>query len=213
MFRLGSFDILELVARVLAVILAVSIHEMAHGYAAYFLGDKTAKAMGRLSMNPLRHLDPVGSLCLLFFGFGWAKPVMVNPYYFKKPKRDMALVSLAGPLSNFLMAYIGLLLLKLLVTFTVPINAFVQFIILFINMFVMLNVGLGVFNLLPIPPLDGSKIFLSLLPPKLYYDIMRYEHLGWLILVIALSLDVLDPIIGGLGSLILRALFFLAGLG
>lgn len=213
MFRLGQIDIFNLLARAVVVLLAISIHEMAHGFMAYALGDKTAKAMGRLSLNPFRHLDVVGSLCLLFFGFGWAKPVVVNPYYFKKPKRDMILTSLAGPLSNFLMAFLGLVIFKvLLMTKALYVNMLLTKILMaFLNNFIFLNIGLGVFNLLPIPPLDGSKIFLPLLPERLFVDIMRYEHLGWIVLMVALALDVLSPVIGTLGNWVFEALAFLVG--
>ncbi|MBE7035240.1 MAG: site-2 protease family protein [Ruminococcaceae bacterium] len=213
MFRLGNFDIVGILVRAIAVLLAISVHEMAHGYGAYLLGDKTAKAMGRLSLNPLRHLDPIGALCLLLFGFGWAKPVVVAPVYFKKPKRDMALTALAGPLSNFVMAYITLWIYKGL--FATGFLAFGGFwaglINQFLITFVVINIGLGVFNLLPIPPLDGSKVFLPLLPNRLFMDIMRYEHLGWLILMVALGLGVLDPIMSVLRQGVLEALIFLTG--
>lgn len=211
MFRMGNFDIVNILIRAICVLLAISVHEMAHGFSAYLLGDKTAKAMGRLSLNPLRHLDPFGALCLLLFGFGWAKPVMINPYYFKKPKRDIILTSLAGPVSNFLMAYLTLLLYKLLVVLQVPYTQVTFYLMQFISTFLWLNIGLGVFNLLPIPPLDGSKVFLPLLPRHIYVDIMRYEHLGWIILVAALSLDVLDPVLGTVGNFIFSILSFLAG--
>ncbi len=213
MFRLSNLNIISLLLRAVAVLLAISVHEMSHGLGAYFLGDKTAKAMGRLSLNPLRHLDPIGSLCLLFFGFGWAKPVVVNPNYFKKPKRDMALTALSGPLSNFIMALIGLGVFKLL-TLT-PLfytgNFVGRYVVEFLSNLIWLNIGLGVFNLLPIPPLDGSKIFLPLLPPRLYYDIMRYEHLGWIVLMLALALNVLTPVIGTVGGWVFEALAFLVG--
>lgn len=213
MFRLGSFNIMQLLLRAVAVLLAISVHEMAHGLGAYLLGDKTAKSMGRLSLNPLRHLDPIGSLCLLLFGFGWAKPVVVNPNYFKKPKRDMALTALAGPVSNFIMALIALLIFKLLsmTSLFYTGNAIGTILITFLSTFVWLNIGLGVFNLLPVPPLDGSKIFLPFLPSRLYFDIMRYEHLGWIILMVALGLGVLDPVLNTLGNLIFSALSFLVG--
>lgn len=213
MFRLGRFNLAELLIRAIAVLLAISVHEMSHGYAAYFLGDKTAKSMGRLSLNPLRHLDPVGALCLLVFGFGWAKPVMINPAYFKKPKRDMALTALAGPLSNFILAFLSLAVFKLLTLAPFMNSSFfaAEWIATFLSTFALLNIGLGVFNLIPIPPLDGSKVFLPLLPPRLYMDIMRYEHLGWIVLIIALGLGVLDPIIGTVGNWILRGMLFLAG--
>lgn len=213
MFRLGRFNLVELLIRAIAVLLAISVHEMSHGYAAYFLGDKTAKFMGRLSLNPLRHLDPVGALCLLVFGFGWAKPVMINPAYFKKPKRDMALTALAGPLSNFILAFLSLAVFKLLTLAPFMNSSFfaAEWIATFLSTFALLNIGLGVFNLIPIPPLDGSKVFLPLLPPRLYMDIMRYEHLGWIVLIIALGLGVLDPIIGTVGNWILHGMLFLVG--
>lgn len=213
MFRLGNFDIVGLLISALAVLLAISTHEMCHGLAAYLLGDKTAKYMGRLSLNPFRHIDPIGALCLLLFGFGWAKPVMVNSLYFKKPKRDMALVALAGPVSNFLLAFVALLIFKLL-TLT-PLfyggSKLAEIIAVFLTTLVSMNIGLGVFNLLPIPPLDGSKIFLSLLPPRLYYDIMRYEHLGWLVLVVALGLGVLDPVLGTVRLWMTQLLILMVG--
>ena len=213
MFRLGRFNLAELLIRAIAVLLAISVHEMSHGYAAYFLGDKTAKFMGRLSLNPLRHLDPVGALCLLVFGFGWAKPVMINPAYFKKPKRDMALTALAGPLSNFILAFLSLAVFKLLTLAPFMNSSFfaAEWIATFLSTFALLNICLGVFNLIPIPPLDGSKVFLPLLPPRLYMDIMRYEHLGWIVLIIALGLGVLDPIIGTVGNWILHGMLFLVG--
>ena len=209
---MGNFDIVLWLLRAVAVLLALTIHEVSHGYMAYLCGDKTAKAMGRLSFNPLRHIDPVGAICLLLFRFGWAKPVMVNPMYFRKPKRDMILVSLAGPLSNFIMAFVSLLVFKiLLITGLIPPGFLGGYLLTFLYLFLDMNIGLCVFNLLPIPPLDGSKIFLPLLPSRLYYDIMRYEHLGWLILVAALALGVLDPIIGTAGKWLEQLLFFLVG--
>ncbi len=210
--RLGNIDIASLLIRAVVVLIAISAHELAHGFIAYKLGDPTAKSMGRLSLNPLRHLDPIGAICMLLFGFGWAKPVMINPYYFKKPKRDAALVSLAGPLANFLLAFLGIILLKILTV--VPAGDHISFYIILadiLSAFIGLNIGLGVFNLLPVPPLDGSKIFLSFLPSRLYHDIMRYEHLGWLILVFALATDVLTPILSALQQGVIQVLFFLVG--
>ena len=181
---------------------------MAHGFAAYKLGDNTAKYDGRLSLNPLRHIDPYGALCMLFFGFGWAKPVMVNPNYFKKPKRDMALTALFGPVSNFILAYIGMLAFLYLCPLVNNIY-FYNFFYLLIS----LNISLGIFNLIPIPPLDGSKIFLSLLPRSIYYEIMRYERFGFIVLIIALYLDVLDPILSFCTNGIWWILTLLAGGG
>lgn len=210
-FRMGNIDILSLVIRAVVVLLAISFHEMAHGFVAYKLGDPTAKSMGRLSLNPLKHLDPIGAICMLLFGFGWAKPVMINPYYFKKPKRDTALVSLGGPVANFILAFLAIAIFKILIVCETPLNWFTNVIATFLSSFISLNIGLGVFNLIPIPPLDGSKIFLPLLPDRLYRDIMRYERLGWLILVFALATDVLTPIMSNAHSLILNILTFLVG--
>ena len=207
----GGFSIENIIfvlLRIVAVLLAISVHEMAHGYAAYKLGDNTAKYDGRLSLNPIRHIDPFGALCMLFFGFGWAKPVRVNPNFFKKTKRDMALTALAGPVSNFLMAFFSMFALLYLC----PLFKNV-YIYQFFFMFVLLNIGLGVFNLIPIPPLDGSKIFLSLLPRRIYYEIMRYEQFGFIILIIALYLGVLDPLLDFLVNGIYTLLFYCAGGG
>ena len=200
--------IIMVLLRIVVVLLAISVHEMAHGFAAYKLGDNTAKYDGRLSLNPLRHLDPFGALCMLFFGFGWAKPVMVNPNYFKNHKRDMALTALAGPVSNFIMSYIGMLVYLHLCPLVDNI-----YLNTFFYMFINLNIGLGIFNLIPIPPLDGSKIFLSLLPGRIYYEIMRYEQFGFIVLIVALYLNVLDPILSFLSSFIIDILFFAAGGG
>lgn len=198
---------MNLLLRAVVTLLAISVHEASHGFAAYLLGDRTAKSMGRISINPLKHLDPIGALCLLFFGFGWAKPVMVNAYRFKNPKTGMSLVGLAGPLSNFIMALVGAVGIKIIYMTGFYNELLTDFLMLVISM----NVGLGVFNLIPIPPLDGSKIFLSLLPDKLYYDIMRYEQIGWILLVAALALGVLDPILGTVNLYIIKFLFFLTG--
>lgn len=210
-FRLGNIDILGMVIRAIVILLAISIHEMAHGFVAYKLGDPTAKSMGRLSLNPLKHLDPIGALCMLFFGFGWAKPVMINPYYFKKPKRDSALTALGGPLANFILAFLGIVIFKILIVFQTPSNAFTEIIASFLSAFISLNIGLGSFNLIPIPPLDGSKIFLSLLPDRLYMDIMRYERLGWIILVVALATNVLTPVMVTIQNFIINIMTFLVG--
>lgn len=200
----GNF--INVLIRVVVVLLAISVHELSHGFAAYKMGDPTAKYDGRLSLNPLHHIDPIGALCIFLFGFGWAKPVMVNPNYFKNLKRGTVVTALAGPVSNFIMAFLGMLLMVHVLPLF-PNMYFYTFLLYFIS----INVGLGVFNLIPIPPLDGSKIFLSLLPRKIYYEIMRYERYGFLILVLALYLGVLDPILNFFNGIILNILLFLAG--
>lgn len=179
----------------LAVLITLTIHEYSHGYAAYKLGDNTAKNLGRLTLNPIAHIDPVGALCMLFFRFGWAKPVPINSRNLRKPKRDFAIVALAGPLSNLLMAFMSAFLYLLSYSLLVKIEysseltlAIAQNALNFIYIFHSVNIGIAVFNLIPIPPLDGSRILLVVLPPKLYFNIMRYERtiyfilIGWLLL-------------------------------
>ena len=181
------------------VFLALSLHETAHGWIACKLGDPTAKSLGRLTLNPIKHLDPIGFLCMLLFGFGWAKPVPVNTRYFKKPKRDMALTALAGPVSNLLLALFFAILLRVAYELVPYLPIHTEFAYLcwywsvqFLLLGVTLNVSLAVFNLIPVPPFDGSRIFLTLLPTKLYFKIMRYEQYLYMALLLLLVLGVLD---------------------
>lgn len=169
-----------------AVLLTLMIHEISHGYMAYALGDPTAKNLGRLTLNPLRHLDPIGTLCMILFRFGWAKPVPINSRNFEKPRRDIALTALAGPLSNFLFAFLlvpaYLALLHPLYamadngTLETPVGRILLYFYYFLTILHSLNIGLGLFNLIPLPPLDGSRILSLLLPPRYYYRLMQYER-------------------------------------
>ena len=182
-----SFDnIPELLLSLLATFIALCVHEYSHALAAYVLGDKTAERNGRLSLNPIRHIDPVGAVFMVLFRFGWAKPVPVNPRNFKKPKRDFAIVALAGPLSNILSAFLSGFLLLLFVTFLPKAEyggfgyTLIYNFCLFFSVFTALNVGLGVFNLIPVPPFDGSRILNVILPEKVYFKVMRHErHIYW----------------------------------
>ena len=179
----------DLVSRFLAVFLCLTVHETCHGLAAYALGDPTAKGQHRLSFNPLRHIDWLGFVSMLIVGFGWAKPVPVDMRYFKKPKQGMALTALAGPASNFLMAVIFLFLVRWMY-WSAPATAFAVWLYNFLLNVVILNIGLGLFNLLPIPPLDGSKVLFALLPDRLYWQLMRYERYGMLVLLLLVAFDV-----------------------
>lgn len=167
-----GFNLMDLIISIPAVLLCIGFHEAAHGYAAYWLGDPTAKYNGRLSLNPLSHVDPIGFLCLLLFRFGWAKPVPVNSGYFKHPKRDIALVSAAGPIANILLAAVMLMLIRILNFLP---NPFTMALSIFFNITAIMSIGLAVFNLLPVPPLDGSKIFYPILPSKWIYFMQEYQ--------------------------------------
>lgn len=162
-----------------AILFGLTIHEYAHGLVALKLGDPTAKYAGRLTLNPLSHLDPIGTICLFLFRFGWAKPVPINPIYFKDPKRDILLSSLAGPGANFLVAIGFGLILRLLYATSITND----FILIILRMFVFFNLILAVFNLIPIPPLDGSKILYYLLPQSMAQSYAQIERYGMFILM------------------------------
>lgn len=176
--------------RMAAVLLCLSVHETCHGLAALALGDPTAKARHRLSLNPLRHIDWLGLAMMFVAGFGWAKPVPVNPNYFKKPKQGMAVTALAGPASNFLLALLAMLISRLIYLYA-PYNAVWQTVFDFCLYTVApLSIGLGLFNLLPLPPLDGSKVLAMFLPDRAYAVWMRYERYGMLVLLVLSFADI-----------------------
>lgn len=173
-----------------AALLAIIFHEISHGYVAYLLGDRTAKNSGRLTLNPIQHMEPLGLLCMILFGFGWAKPVPVNPYFFKNRKLGMALVSIAGPVSNLLMAVLSMSVILAVSLFDIESRALLgalNVVLEFFLVFAILNIGLAVFNLIPIPPLDGSKILFSLLPRRAYGFILKYERWGMLLLLVLVN--------------------------
>lgn len=207
-------SLVQLLLRVAAVLICIVFHEVSHGVAAYLLGDPTAKAQRRLSLNPIRHIDPFGALMMLLVGFGWAKPVPVDMRYFKKPKSGMAITALAGPVSNFFLAYVMMLLaylfLGIFVVNEMPYSDFAQGILDFCIMTASLSIGLGVFNLIPFPPLDGSKILGILLPDRIYYKILRYEFAGTIILMALLWLGVLDGLLYAVRSFFTNGLLNLA---
>ena len=179
----------EMLGRVLAVLLCLTVHETCHGLVALALGDPTAKRMRRLSFNPLHHIDWLGLAAMLVCGFGWAKPVPVDMRYFKNPKAGMALTALAGPVSNLLLALVALLAASVTARLA-PVSAFTLWLFYFLIDLAILSIGLGLFNLIPIPPLDGSKVLFSFLPERAYYTLMRYERYGMLVMLAIVWLDI-----------------------
>ena len=200
-------SLLNALLRVAAVLLCLTVHETCHGLAAYALGDPTAKSMHRLSLNPLHHIDWFGLFMMLAAGFGWAKPVPVDPRYFKKPKEGMALTALAGPVSNFLLALLLIFISKLIylyAPYTVAMGAVFTFCL---YTAAPLSIGLGLFNLIPIPPLDGSKVVAVLLPNRAYRTLMRYERYGMLLLLALSLLGVFGGFISGVIGWVYEAMF------
>lgn len=173
-------DISTLLLSALAALVALTFHEFAHGYVAYRLGDDTAKSLGRLSLNPIKHLDPFGAICMVLFHFGWAKPVPIDPRNFKNPRKGFAITACAGPLANIIIAFFAsFLYLLCLSNLTETSSAFLNNLqintTLFLMYFFSINIGLGIFNLIPVPPFDGSRILNVILPKHLYFKIMKYE--------------------------------------
>ena len=158
-----------------SMLIALTFHEVAHGYAAYLCGDPTARNLGRLTLNPIKHLDPIGTLLMLLVGYGWARPVPVNSRYFKNPRRGMALTALAGPLTNFILGFLGVVLYWVTLYFYKN-SLVLEAVLLFLQYFALLNLTFAVFNMIPLPPFDGSRIFLVFLPPKYYFGVMKYER-------------------------------------
>lgn len=205
--------IISLLLSLPIVLLSLSVHETAHGYMASRLGDPTAKSLGRLTLNPIKHIDPIGFICMVLFGFGWAKPVPINTRYFKNPKRDMALTALAGPLSNILLAFVFAALLRAEFFFVDPHVIYDDgsvffWLLQFLSLAIKLNITLAVFNLIPIPPLDGSRLLLVVLPTDTYFKIMRYEKYIYIVFMVVLFLGFLDTPINFLSNLIMRFVLF-----
>lgn len=211
----NGFDkwaLVEILVALPVVLFALTVHEVSHGYAAYKLGDPTAHNFGRLTLNPAKHLDPIGTLCMLIAGFGWAKPVPINVRYFKNYRRDMALTAAAGPLSNFIMGVIGALLYGgvvrgfnawLDITPSMSVYNFGYAVSLLFFYFSFLNFSLCFFNLIPIPPFDGSRILFIFLPDKLYFGIMKYERYIMIALLVLLWTDIIPLPIGDISSFLI----------
>lgn len=184
--------------RIAAILLCLVVHEVCHGLAAWYLGDPTAKENHRLSLNPIRHLDIFGLVMMFAVGFGWAKPVPIDPRYFRHPKAGMAVTALAGPASNFILAYLASLGVSALAA-VVAVKGSSDGLMLafeFCYLLLLMNIGLGVFNLIPFPPLDGSKVVAMFLPDKWYLLWMRLERCGMLLLMVVLWFGWLDGVLG-----------------
>lgn len=207
---------------VAASLLCIMFHEVSHGVVALKLGDTTARDAGRLTFNPIKHIDIWGLLMMAIFRFGWAKPVPVDMRNFKHPVRDMAITAAAGPISNVVLAFLALCIRAGAVYVSQKTgDAISDFIITFMEYTAILSVGLAVFNVIPIPPLDGSKVLNALLPQEVYYKILRYERYGFLVMMVVLYTGILDvpldfcrnALLSGLSTIsvfpyyILRAIF------
>ncbi len=222
LLRNGGFsteNILIVLLTIPSVMLSLSFHESAHGYIAYKLGDPTARCMGRVTLNPLKHLEPMGMISMLLFGIGWAKPVPINPNNFKNRKAGMALCGLAGPVSNLILAFFSMLLYKITAAIFLSFGALsssavtLEIVILyFFLMFAQMNIYLAIFNLIPVPPFDGSRIFYFILPEKYYFGIMRYERVIMMVVIVILYLGVLDGLLNSVSTAIINLFSNLIGL-
>ena len=176
----------EYLARLIVLFTAITVHECAHGYVAYKLGDPTAKYSGRLTLNPMAHFDPIGALCMVLFKFGWAKPVPINPMYFRDRKKGSALTALAGPVSNILLAFVSTIFFSIYIAFVYVKfqNPLTDFVYILFQQLALVNISFAIFNLIPFPPLDGSKILGMFLSYQNYNKLLMYERFGFPILII-----------------------------
>ncbi len=217
LFR-GSGDFFSIVIHILAILMIIFLvlpfHEWAHAWVASLLGDTSIKYRGRLSLNPMSHIDYMGALCLLLFGFGWAKPVPVDDRNFKNPKVGMAIVALAGPLANIVAGIAGGFvffgLVYLLPSFAGSVVG--NYVLMFLQYYVVINCSLAVFNLIPIPPLDGSKILFAVLPDRWVYKIYQYQQAFSFVLILLLFVGVLDIPLSILQSGLMQVVNFICSL-
>ncbi|MEG1316034.1 MAG: site-2 protease family protein [Oscillospiraceae bacterium] len=195
---------------VIPALLCITFHELCHGLVAYKLGDNTAKNAGRLTLNPIKHIDVMGLLMMVVFKFGWAKPVPVNMNNFKNPKSGMAITAIAGPISNILLAAVALLIYGLVYIPLEGLGGFGKAVSDMIMTTAYLSCAFAVFNIIPIPPLDGSKVLFSLLSEKTYYKLMRYERYGMILLLVLVYFNTLSPFLSTVTGPVFNKLFLLA---
>lgn len=211
--------IIYIISSLAVIFITMPIHEFAHGFVATRLGDPTPRWQGRLTLNPLAHIDYMGAAAILLFGIGWARPVSVNPRYFKNPKRGMAITAIAGPVANVLLAFMFMLLYGVLGTIMKLISnvividglaVFITYVMFFFTYVAQISIYLAVFNLIPVPPFDGSRILFSFLPEKYYFKMMQYERYIVIGLFALLYVGVLDKPLSAITSVILDAVITIA---
>ena len=200
-------DLFDIIVRAIVLLTAIPVHEAAHAYVADKLGDPTAKYMGRLTLNPMAHFDLMGSVAMILFGIGWAKPVPINPLKFKDQKKGMAISAAAGPASNVIVAAISLAIAKLIwyASYVTGVNTVISTLYTIFRSMCFINISLAIFNLIPIPPFDGSRIFNYFLPDKFYFKIMEYARYIFLALFVVLFTGILDLPISLLSGLVYNA--------
>ena len=202
--------ILDYLIKALVLFTAVPVHECAHAWVAEKMGDDTGRKQGRITLNPFAHLTLWGSLMMILVGFGWGKPVMVDSRNFKNPKKGMVLTSLAGPASNFIMAFLSMIVYKVLAFLSYAKDSSTLDMLATVFVYItLINISLAVFNFLPIPPLDGSKIFNAILPEKWYFTIMKYENFIFIALIILVYSGLLDAPLSFLQNTVIDVMLFL----